>query len=144
MNKKGIEQVLREKGFFATTAKGISMLPLIRPERDTIVIKTPNTDLKKFDVVLYKRKNGTYILHRILAIQPDGYVLCGDNQVQKEYGVQREQIIGVLDGVYRDQNYVDMKSYRHRLYTRVWCSSILLRKCALLGIRVLRRLRKII
>lgn len=144
MNKQGIEEILKEKGFLITTAKGVSMLPMIRPEQDNIVLKVPDTDLKKLDVVLYKRKNGTYILHRILDMQADGYVLCGDNQTQKEYGVQKEQILGVLEGVYRDKKYVDVNSRSCRIYTLLWCSSILIRKFVLFGIRVIRKIRRIV
>ena len=72
---KKMEQILVETGELFTTASGISMLPCIRPKRDMIHLVTPNQGVKKHDVILYKRKNGNYILHRVIKTKPDGYVL---------------------------------------------------------------------
>ena len=68
---KKMEQILVETGELFTTASGISMLPCIRPKRDMIHLVTPNQGVKKHDVILYKRKNGNYILHRVIKTKPD-------------------------------------------------------------------------
>lgn len=137
-----LEEALKEKGFIITTAKGISMMPLIRSERDNIVLKVPKTAPKKYDVVLYKRKNGAYILHRILEVRSNDYVLCGDNQVQKEYGIQREQILGVLDGIYRGNTYINLDSKCYRVYVWVWCHFIWIRRLGIFGYKVWKKIRR--
>ena len=101
---KKMEQILVETGELFTTASGISMLPCIRPKRDMIHLVTPNQGVKKHDVILYKRKNGNYILHRVIKTKPDGYVLCGDNQWVLEWGINDEQVLGVLKGFYRGKD----------------------------------------
>ena len=51
---------------------------------------------------MYKRDNGKHILHRVLKVRRDDYVMCGDNRWAKEYGIQDRHIIGVLTAVIRN------------------------------------------
>lgn len=138
MNKK-LEDIILEKGYLITMPIGNSMLPLIRPNKDTVVIKKRIP--KKYDVVLYKRDNGKYILHRVLKINHKEYIICGDNQWEKEFGITDRQILGVMDGFYRGDKYIDISSYRYKLYVRFWCSSLYFRKIVLYISKVINRLR---
>ena len=137
-----MEKTLLEKGQLISAPIGISMLPLIRPNRDVVVLKN-NLEPQKYDVVLYKRANGKYILHRILDVLPDSYVLCGDNQWVREYGIKREQILAVMEGFYRDDKYIsrDIKSYR--LYVKVWCLSLTCRRMILLVNNMINKIRRL-
>ena len=63
------------------------MMPLIKQDRDLLIIEPVHGRLKKYDVPLYKRDNGQYVLHRILKVREQGYVICGDNRWAKEYGI---------------------------------------------------------
>lgn len=134
-----IEKVLQEKGRIVNAPFGNSMLPLIRPGKDVVVLKRVQELPEKYDVVLYRRANGKYILHRILDVKEEGYILCGDGQYVKEYKVHREQILGVMEGFYRNKTYVDVKSKGYRLYTRLWCMSLGVRKILLLSAALERR-----
>ncbi len=118
-DKRQIEDVLREDGIFVSTTAGFSMYPMLRNRRDTIIIETYEGRLKKYDVPLYKR-DSRYILHRIIEVLPDSYVIRGDNCEQKEYGITDEQILGVLTGFYRGSKKVDMNSVWYKLYVRLW------------------------
>lgn len=126
-NKRQIEDVLKEEGLFVSTTVGVSMFPMLRNRRDTIIIRPYEGRLKKYDVPLYKR-GSNYILHRIIEVRPDSYVICGDNCIQKEYGITDEQILGVLTGFYRGSKKIDMDSLGYRLYVRVWCRLYPVRK----------------
>lgn len=117
-----IEDVLEEKGVFVSTTAGVSMYPMLRDRRDTIIIRPYKGRLQKYDVPLYKRGND-YILHRIVDVLPDSYTICGDNCMKKEYGITDCQIIGVLTGFYRDGKEIDMSSSAYRLYVRFWCAA---------------------
>ena len=114
-----IEEVLKEKGIYISTTVGSSMCPMLRSCRDTIIIRPVNGRLKKYDIPLYKRGK-KYILHRIVKVTPNGYVICGDNCLNKEYLVTDRQIIGVLNGFYRDNKEIDMNGIGYRLYCRLW------------------------
>lgn len=119
---KQIEEVLKEEGMFVSTTAGISMYPMLRNRRDTIVIEPYEGRLKKYDVPLYK-VGSAYVLHRIIKVLPDSYVICGDNCDFKEYGITDEQILGVLTGFYRDDKQVDMKGWKYRLYVCLHCKT---------------------
>ena len=133
------EDILNSKGYLITTANGTSMLPLIRPKKDSIFIKKGIP--KKYDVVLYKRDDGKYILHRILNVVNDEYVICGDNQFVKEYGINNKHILGVMEGFYRDNRYVDVGSLRYKMYVYIWCKSFRVRRFIMRSFEVINKLR---
>ena len=126
-SKRQIEDVLAEEGLFVSTTVGVSMFPMLRNRRDTIIVMPYEGRLKKYDVPLYKR-GSDYILHRIIEVLPDSYVICGDNCIQKEYGITDEQILGVLTGFYRGSKQINMDGFGYRLYVRVWCRLYPIRK----------------
>ena len=57
--------------------------------------------------------------------------MCGDNQWVLEYGIKEEQIIAVSKGFYRDERYISNSNVIYKLYCRLWCFSLRLRKLAL-------------
>lgn len=98
---------------------GISMRPMLRQHRDLAVIVRPKTSLKKYDVALYRRDNcSSLVLHRILKIRENDYVIRGDNTYSLEY-VPKNYVVGVLKCFYRDGKYIDCntnKKYRAYIY----------------------------
>lgn len=112
------EQVLKEKGFFVKTTAGISMKPLFRDRCDRVVIKPVTQRLKKYDVPLYRRGD-ELVLHRVIEVKSDGYIICGDNCVNFE-DVKDEQIIGVLSEFYRKNRHYTVESKGYRLYSKIW------------------------
>lgn len=132
MNKSTFEDVIQKNGRLIYTNVGDSMLPFIREKRDLLIIeKKPEDRLKKYDVPLYKRSSGQYVLHRILKVRTDDYVVCGDNRVHKEYGVTDEQIIGVLAAVKRKGKIIDKSNRLYRLYYHIWCDFFCIRAAVL-------------
>lgn len=131
---KQMEQVIREQGMLVCTTVGISMYPMLRNRRDTIVVTPYEGRLKKYDVPLYK-SGERYVLHRIVKVCPDSYVICGDNCEQKEYGITDDQILGVLTGFYRGSKQIDMDGFGYKLYSRLACATYPLRRVR----RMLRR-----
>ena len=45
---------------------GDSMEPMLRNRKDTIIIEPVHGRLKRYDLPLYRRPDGKYVLHRIL------------------------------------------------------------------------------
>ena len=121
MEKTTIENAIKENGFYLSTIVGDSMMPLLRNRRDTVKIIPVRGRLKKYDVPLYKRGSGQYVLHRIIKVHKDDYVICGDNRWQKEYGITDHHIIGVLTGVIRNGKTISVNNKNYRLYVHLWC-----------------------
>lgn len=115
------ETVINESGKLIYTNVGNSMMPLLREHRDLLIIEKVNGRLKKYDVPLYKRSSGQYVLHRILRVRKTDYVVCGDNRWKKEYGVTDDQIIGVLTEIVRDGKVITVNDWKYRVYVHLWC-----------------------
>ncbi len=115
------EDVIERDGRLIYTNVGDSMRPLIRQDRDILIIEKPNGRLKKYDVPLFKRNSGQYVLHRVLKVRPNDYVICGDNRYSKEYGITDRHIIGVLTAVVRDGKEMPITDWRYLIYVHLWC-----------------------
>ena len=115
------EEEIERTGKFVYTNVGDSMMPLIKQGRDLLMIEKPHGRLKKYDIPLYKRDSGQYVLHRILKVREQDYIICGDNRYCKEYGITDRHIIGVLTSVVRDGKELDFGSFKYRLYVFLWC-----------------------
>lgn len=107
--------------------KGISMLPMLRQGLDSVVLSPLPEQLKRYDIPLYRRPDGSYILHRIVEVG-ETYTCMGDNQFTPEPGVKRDQMIGVVSGFYREEKFHDVQEWEYRLYSRVWYHSRHLRR----------------
>ena len=98
---------------------GVSMLPLIREGRDSVTLSAPPKRLKKYDVALFQRANGQYILHRVVRCG-ETYTFVGDNQVHLEKNVQQEQIIAICTAFSRDGKRISAQAFGLRLYAVLW------------------------
>lgn len=140
--KSTFEEELRQQGYCTYFNVGTSMMPLLRQRKDLIHLVKPQGRLKKYDVPLFKRENGQYVLHRVVRVEPDSYVLCGDNQIYKEKGVTDDQIIGVMEGITRNGRYVPVKSIGYRCYVQIWCKLYWIRWFLFKWRALMRRLKR--
>ena len=110
-----IKEKLSSGGDVTFGPKGVSMLPLIRQGVDSVKISPVDGKLKKYDVPLYRRKNGQFVLHRVVDVNNDSYTMCGDNQCIREKGITHDMIIGIMteiikpEGIIKttDKNYIN-------------------------------------
>lgn len=97
-----IEQELSQRGhsFFQTV--GDSMEPLLHNRKSTVVVAEKKVPLKQYDVVLYHRPTGEYVLHRVIKVLDGSYIIRGDNRINREI-VPEDWIIGIMIGFYKDE-----------------------------------------
>ncbi len=115
------EELLEKQGRFVYTNMGFSMLPLLRQKRDIIEIRKKEPGrCRKYDVVLFKR-GPKYVLHRILKVLPDGYIIAGDNCYILEKDIKDEDILGVMTRVNRDGKDITPDNKLYKLYVHLWC-----------------------
>ena len=135
------EELLRRDGYIVYTNVGLSMYPLLRQRRDIIEIRPrPAGRCRKYDVVLYRR-GGKYILHRVLKVLPEGYLIAGDHNTFLERDVRDDMILGVMTRVLRDGRTIRPEDWPYRLYVLLWCAPWRLRM-AVLRLRGWMRARK--
>lgn len=132
------EEYLNKNGTLAYTNVGVSMMPLLRQGRDVMVIQKKGAErCRKYDAVLFKRRNGQYVLHRIVKILESGYYIIGDNCISGEF-VQEDQVLGILTEVVRKKKTVRVTDWNYLVYVHLWCDCLPLR-CFLLRLRYLVR-----
>ena len=121
IKRYSFEEMLEEQDYIVYTNIGDSMLPLLRQKKDIVEIRKKEPGrCRKYDMVLYKR-NSKYILHRILKVLPDGYVIAGDHNLFLEYDIADEQILGVVTRVVRDGKSINMTDKKYLFYVHLWC-----------------------
>lgn len=118
--------------------RGISMLPMLRQGIDSVELSAVPERLRRFDLPLYQRDNGKYILHRVIAVG-ESYTCMGDNQFQPEPGVEHRQMIGLVTAFYRRDRRISVNAPGYRVYCRLWYVSRPLRHFVHRGIGFIRR-----
>ncbi len=137
---KSFEEMLSQDGYLVYTNVGGSMLPLLRERRDIIEIRPKvSPRCKKYDVVLYRRGD-MYILHRVLRVLPDGYIISGDHNTFLERDITDAQILGVMTRVIRDGKSVTPDNFLYKCYVHLWCAPYPVRIFILRCVRKLRRI----
>lgn len=121
VNLDDVMQIIAEKleagGTVTFNPRGTSMLPMLRDGDDTVVLSKPKGRLHLFDLPLYRRKDGSYVLHRIVNFGSDGsYTMCGDNQFAVEKGITDDDIVGVVTAFYRKGKPYTVNSLKYRAY----------------------------
>ena len=116
-----IAQELERRGRVIAPFRGVSMLPMLRQDRDLVIIEKAAGRLERGDVGLYRRKgDGALVLHRVLEAGPEGYVFLGDNCAFAEKGIADEQILGRLVGFVHGGRQISANSPGYRRYVRLW------------------------
>lgn len=116
-----IKEILDTFGKYTGLTMGYSMWPLIHQQRDNIIVVKPKEILKKYDIPVYLTSNGKYVMHRIIDVEEDHYVILGDGNIAIEH-VPFDDVVGKLVGFYKNgKRYIDLeKNKGYKLYSRVW------------------------
>ena len=121
INLEDMFPIIAEKiaagGSFSFGPKGISMLPLIKQGEDSVVISPVTGRLKKYDVPLYRRENGQFVLHRVVGVRRHSYVMCGDNQYDREYGITDKNIIGIMTKIKKPDRVISVTDSEYKKYS---------------------------
>lgn len=116
-----IEEQLARDGYYVSTTSGWSMKPMLRDRRDRIVVRTLEAGerLKKYELPLYRRPDGKYVLHRVIGVKRDHYRIRGDNTYAVET-VPDAWILGKVTEFYRNGKRIGTTSRRYLRYARIW------------------------
>ena len=133
-----IEQCLKDIGFAVVPISGTSMWPLLKERNSQVQLVSGRTkQLKKGDIVLYRRKDGTLVLHRIIKIvKKNTYLVCGDHQWKLEEQIGKDQILAAAQGFFINGRYIDEKIWWYRLYKKIWNGNLTIRRCCLTFLRL--------
>lgn len=122
MNKTTYEKYLEENGQLTYKNVGVSMLPLLKQGRDLFTLNRKTSErCKKYDVVLYRRPPDKYVLHRIIEVREEDYVIRGDNCINNEYGITDKDILGVMTSFIHKGKEYSVNDFRYKVYYVLRC-----------------------
>ena len=107
---------------------GNSMSPFLIHDRDTVYLSRLTRPVRRGDMLLYRRENGNYVLHRVFKAAPESLTMIGDAQTVLEPGIQPEQVIAIVTRVERKGKQLAPGSFWWEFFEKVWIRMIPLRR----------------
>lgn len=123
-----LKELVEEGHEVSLRIAGSSMAPFLVHQRDTIFFRKPHRELRVGDMVFYRRRNGQYVMHRIVRIRDGGYYLVGDAQQEIEGPLDRCQIFALVTAVERKGRLLRPGSFWWEFFARVWLRMIPMRR----------------
>ena len=114
-----ISELLRAGGGVRITVTGNSMFPMLRDRKDSVVLAAPGK-VGRFDLPLYRRDGGQFVLHRVMRVKKGVYSMCGDNQTALETPIREDQLLAVAVEFCRNGRTISCKNPLYRLYAALW------------------------
>lgn len=141
---------LLQNGLSVTiTARGYSMRPFIEHNRDSICLRALNRRARVGDAVLILTKwymrpkkkmmgrmggkespfdikglvfagKSSYILHRVIEVKDNLLLLQGDGVVGAQEVCSQQDVIGIVEGIYRKGKYYGVDGKAWRTYSWIW------------------------
>lgn len=95
-----VESFLKEGKEVIIRAKGNSMLPFIRGDRDSVALRHCESP-EPGDIVLV-RLPGRYVMHRIVSVEDGVYTMMGDGNLYGTESFRAEDVLGKVVRIIRD------------------------------------------
>ena len=138
-----MEEVFERGGTFLIYPRGTSMLPLLRQGEDAVTLAPPPAEIRKNDILLYRRPGGAFVLHRVYRVEKDSLTMVGDNQVYLEKGVLPSAVVAIAIGRTRDGEYLPFSAPSLLRYAKRRMRSLPLRAFFVKGKNKLCRILRI-
>lgn len=117
-----MDEMLKDGLEVTFVTNGSSMQPLLYT-KDSVTIKRADT-YKKKDVVLFRRVDGSFVLHRIIKIKNDMVFTEGDSLSGKDEPINKEQILGKAIAFIRKGKTLKVTDFKYKLYKLVYISAL--------------------
>ena len=107
---------------------GSSMTPFLVGGRDRVFLSRLNRPAKPGDILLYRRRSGAYVLHRVYRAEAGKLTMVGDAQQELEPGIDPEQVIALVTRVERKGKLLGPGSFWWVFFEKVWIQVVPLRR----------------
>ncbi len=109
---------------------GTSMMPLIRYEKDPVTILPLRRPLERGDIVLFRREDGAFVVHRVYRLSEDGSRVqtWGDNCLTPDRPVACSEVLGLVVSMNRRGREIPLDTEKQRRRGIRWMDSPLRRK----------------
>ena len=103
------------------------MRPMIRGGQDAVVVEILKASPKRYDLVMYVRGEELGVIHRVIHVRENEYVICGDNCWQLEY-VKPEQIKGIVTEYCRRGKWHSVDYFPYKVYVHLWVDLLIIKR----------------
>ncbi len=123
---------------------GDSMIPFLGDGRDQVFVKSPADPIRRGDILLYRRFDGSFVLHRVYRIHGNKdtatYDMIGDAQNRLERGIKRNQIFAVVIKARRKGKIIEPGNFCWWFFQQVWIRIIPFRHFLIIAFTMYRSL----
>ena len=114
-----LDEALSQGKDFSFTPTGSSMLPMLDGVNDTVTLTRKPKKLKKYDVVLYKRRrDNALVLHRVIRVDGDSYTMSGDSQRYFDEDIPYGDVLAVMKSFTHNSKEISANSFFYKIYSR--------------------------
>lgn len=99
---------------------GYSMYPFLVSKRDDVIVEIPQKKLERGNICLYRRIDGTYVLHSLYKKNKKGLYFVGDNQTAIEGPLLETQVIAVVTAFIRKGKKIECSNKGYLLLHTLW------------------------
>jgi len=138
------EQLMQQGLGIRFVVSGNSMWPLIRHNRDSVLLKAGARPVRTGDIVLIRMESPEtkYILHRVIHIRDDHLLeTAGDGCTRTDGLIDTRQIIGRVEIIYRGSLAIDCNDTAWRILFGIWRICFPFRRTLLKLLRAILKLR---
>lgn len=116
-----ISEIIKQGQSARILVSGSSMYPFLRDGIDSVELNRASFGgLKRGDIVMIRRADGTYVMHRILRIRRDCLYIVGDAQKWIEGPVQPDQLVAVVTSIWRKDQQISCSNIAWKLLSQAW------------------------
>lgn len=110
---------LEKLQIIAFVPMGNSMWPMLKNNGQSVVVEKKKERLNKYDVAFYVRESGKYVLHRVVEVKDDGYIMQGDSQGFTEF-IKEQNVFGKMLGFYKGKKYIQCTDEKYIKKVEKW------------------------
>lgn len=124
-----IEEMLAKGKPVRFTVSGNSMWPLISHNRDSVLlVPCDKENLKKGDIILFRRSESRYVLHRITEVKEGGYITTGDGNCHRDGFVPYNAVCARASKVYHKDRTIECDRWYWKTVFGVWMAAFPVRR----------------
>ena len=122
-------ELLDETDTVPLLISGNSMSPFLIHGRDTVYLSKITEPPQRGDMILYRRDNGRFVLHRVYEAG-ETFTMVGDAQTLLEKGIRPDQLLARVTAVSRKGKTLQKGSFWWDFFEKTWIRMLDLRPAA--------------
>jgi len=115
------QELFKNQNNVKISVTGKSMHPFLHDAVNKIEFSPGNFQtIKPSDIVLVKRTNGQYVIHRVIRKEEDCFFINGDAQQWIEGPLNPEQVVACAKSVFRRDKWIPCENFWWRFLSKIW------------------------